>query len=92
MSAPFMSNTTFVKWWFSWSSTMKIDFREERDPRCEHPKFLACDGTHVGLSLSKLSLKGVDTPAEDSVDILPHHKRYNRVFFALPGRYRQPSG
>ena len=37
---------------------MKIDFRKEIDPWCKYdPKILACDGTHVGLSLRHLNLQ-----------------------------------
>jgi hypothetical protein len=51
-SAKFMSRSTFVSWFFSWAATMNIDFRRSIDPWCGYsPNILACDGTHIGMSL-----------------------------------------
>lgn len=84
LSAPFMSKTTFVTWFFSWAGRMDDDFKQEVDPWCSpNPKIVACDGTHVGLSLRKLSINGIESPdTAETVD--PPHKRYDRVF--LPYR------
>ena len=57
MSPSFMSINTFLKWFFGWMSNMKLDFRKEIDPVCGyHPKILACDGTHIGVSIKHLHL------------------------------------
>ena len=33
----------------------EMDFRKEIDPECGyHPKILACDGTHIGVSIKHL--------------------------------------
>ena len=49
---PFMSVKTFIGWFFGWLSALKIEFLKEIDPYCGHnPKMLACDGTHIGVSL-----------------------------------------
>ena len=51
-----MSPATFIKWLFSWIAQMEIDFRQHIDPWCEYkPKMLACDGTHVGVSLKYMN-------------------------------------
>ena len=51
----FMSVKTFIGWFFGWLSAFKIDFRKQIDPFCGHnPKILACDGTHIGVSLCHL--------------------------------------
>ena len=51
-SGPFMSGNTFISWVFSWIAAFKIDFRKEVEPWCEYkPKILACDGTHIGVSV-----------------------------------------
>lgn len=88
ISAPFMCKSTFVTWYFSWASKMKIDFRKDVDPVCQHsPKMLACDGTHVGISLRNMKkFKPVSKPdmlEPDSENVqvhVPKHKRFNRVF------------
>ena len=82
LSAPFMSKTTFLKWFFSWAAAMKIDFRKDSvDPWCSYnPTYLAADGTHVGVSVRQLNLKAaINTPELDIVE-RPLHKRYDRVF------------
>lgn len=80
MSGPFMSTPTFVSWFFGWLAAFKIDFRKEVDPWCSHnPKILACDGTHIGVSLRNMRLeKPVTRPDVDTV-LKPMHKRYDRV-------------
>ena len=53
----FMSVKTFIGWFFGWLSAFKIDFRKQIDPFCRHnPKILACNGTHIGVSLCHLRL------------------------------------
>ena len=76
LSAPFMSTNTFVKWIFAWMGSMKIDFRKEVDPWCKYePKFLACDGTHVGVSIKHMKLNNPVTTVDDhSIEVTPGHK------------------
>ena len=64
----FMSPNTFIKWLFDWLCCFKIDFCKHIDPRCRYnPKLLACDGTHIGVSVRSIMLDngrvtGVDEP------------------------------
>ena len=69
LSTGFMSINTFLKWFFGWISNMKIDFRKEIDPVCGYnPKVLACNGTHIGVSIKHLHLdKPVTQPDLDEV-------------------------
>ena len=81
VNAPkFMSGNTFVNWFFSWLSAMKIDFRKEIDPWCGHdPKVLACDGTHIGVNIKNMLLdKPVIMP--DTKEVLnAKHRRKQRA-------------
>ena len=82
-SAKFMSRSTFVSWFFSWAGGMKIDFRSWVDPWCGHsPKILACDGTHIGMSLRLMDISPIDTAADDSAVRETSLRRYDRVFMA----------
>lgn len=91
-SAPFVSCSTFVRWWFAFAAAMKIDFRLEVDPYCKHsPKFLACDGTHVGVSkkhedTSKNHLIDADLP----INVDPKHLRFSRVFMPYQNGIGKP--
>ena len=79
---PFMAVKTFIGWFFGWLSAFKIDFRKEIDPFCGYnPRVLACDGTHIGVSLRHLKLEKPVTKA-DRPDVIPwnHHKPERRVF------------
>jgi hypothetical protein len=60
---------------------MNIDFLYWTDPWCGYnPKVLACDGTHVGMSLRLIDFTPIDKPADDAPLREPLHKRYDRVF------------
>ena len=76
-SAPFMSVKTFVNWVFAWMAQMEIDFRKGVDPWCKYkPETLACDGTHIGVSVRHLRLEHPVTAADDTMEqITPMHKR-----------------
>ena len=67
---------------FGWLSAFKIDFRKEIDPLCGYnPRVLACDGTHIKVSLRHLKLdKPVTKP--DKADVSPwvHDKPERRMF------------
>ena len=81
-SEPFMSHKTFISWFFGWLSAFKIDFRKEIDPYCGYdPKILACDGTHIGVSLRHLRLDNPVTKA-DTHDKVPwvHGRVTQRLF------------
>ena len=83
LSAPFMSPNTFVKWIFGWMGSMQIDFRKHVDPWCKYkPKILACNGTHIGVSMRQMNLTAPVTKADSHQGpIIPHHKRYDMPFF-----------
>jgi hypothetical protein len=75
-SAKFVSINTFVKVLFSWLVSFKIDFRKEIDPKCGYdPKLLACDGTHIGVSVKHLRLDHPVTAPDDPTVKDPLHKR-----------------
>ena len=76
LAAPFMSSNTFVIWVFAWVESMKIDFREQIDPWCKYePKLLACDGTHIGVSMKNMKLASPVTITDDpDREISPLHK------------------
>ena len=55
LSGHFMSPNIFICWFFGWLAAFKIDFRKEIDPWCSYnPEVLACDGTHIGVSLRNI--------------------------------------
>ena len=81
-SAKFMSNTTFTSCMFSWLGRMNIDFREHIDPYCGyHPKILACDATHAGISFRHMKVKAIEC-AELAEERVISHRRYTRVFLS----------
>ena len=84
-SAPFVSIHTFKDLFFSWIVRMDIDFRQEIDPWCGHdPEVLACDGTHIGVSLKLLDLQEPITKPEleDQPEAL--HQINQRCFLPYP--------
>ena len=83
-SLKFMSPSTFVKWFFAWTSAFQIDFRKHIDPWCEHsPKVLAYDGTHIGVATRNMNLVQPVTSVDDmDCTSVTKHKQYDRVFVA----------
>lgn len=79
-----MSNNTFIAWWFSWISKFKIDFRKPCRLCKFTPKFLAADGTKIGINVSHSTVIPVETPTTETL-IDPCHRRNNRAFI----RYSQ---
>ena len=79
---PFMSLKTFISWFFGWLSAFRIDFRKHIDPFCGHdPKILACDGTHIGVSIKHLNLDKAVT-RNDTDEVIPTaHICYDRTLF-----------
>lgn len=79
VSAKFMSPQTFISWWFSWSSKFKIDFRKPCSICKYNPKFLACDGTKIGISFKNADINPIETAtAAELID--PSHRRNDRSF------------
>ena len=56
---------------------MKIDFRRDfKDPVClDDPPVLACDGTHIGVSIRMLQLTAAATDVDNPEEVLQHHRR-----------------
>ena len=76
-----MSPNTFIKWFFSWIAAFKLDFRKEIDPWCQYrPQMLACDGTHIGVSVRNMKLDPAVTPPDDKNTVLKSvHTRKKRL-------------
>ena len=85
-SAPFVSNHTFIDSFFSWIVRLGIDFRQEVDPWCKYdPDVLACDGTHVGVSLKLQQLQeSVTKPELEDQQQGSHHQINHRCFLPYP--------
>ena len=84
-SAPFVSNHTFLDLFFSWIVNMRIDFRLEIDPWCGHdPEVLACDGTHIGVSVKLQQLDEPITKPDLPDQLKAVHKIHNRCFLPYP--------
>ena len=59
---------------------MKVDFRKSIDPWCGYsPKYLACDGTPVGVAIKNLDVVPIETPDISEVKTAAH-TQINRVF------------
>ena len=78
---PFMSTNTFIKCFFGWIASFKIDVCKEIDPWCHYkPKMLACDGTHNGVSIRNMHLDPAVTTIDDKETTLKSvHKRNDRI-------------
>ena len=80
--AHFMAPSTFLSWWFSWASNMKIDFRVPCT-LCKHePKQLACDGTKIGILFKNLEVTPIEHPTSD-VHVAAGHRRNDRAFVSF---------
>ena len=80
-----MSNKTFINCFLAWVCSMKIDFRAQVDPWCKHhPKVLACDGTHVGVSVKHLNLDPPITQADLPQKQKVNHKKMDRCLLPYP--------
>ena len=79
LSGHFMSPNTFICWFFGWLAAFKIDFRTEIDPWCEYkPEILACDGTHIGVSVRHMNLDKPITLPDNETVLKSKHKRAQR--------------
>ena len=81
MTGPFMSTNTFISWFFCWIAAFKIDFCLEHNPWCENkPPILACDGTHISVSIRNLNLRmPVTEPDLPDVTYKAQHKRNDQL-------------
>ena len=80
-SASFMSNNTFIYWWFSWISKFNIDFRIPCKLCKFKPNMLAADGTKIGINVSNSNILPIETPT-DQTAIDPCHRRNERAFIS----------
>ena len=79
LSCNFMSPNTFIGWFFGWLSAFKIDFGKHIDPWCGYkPEILACDGTHIGVSLKHLDLNDSVTSPDTEEVLVAKHQRMDR--------------
>ena len=77
---PFLTGNTFISYFFGWLAAFKIDFRKEVDPHCGYsPRALACDGTHIGVSVRNMKLVDPVTFVDKEEIVKPLHKRGQRV-------------
>lgn len=82
-SAAFMSPNTFIALFFSWIAAFQIDFRAAIDPYCGYsPEMLACDGTHIGVSVKHMLLDEPVTKPDRREVLQPLHKRKDRVLLS----------
>ena len=81
MTGPFMSPNTFIKWFFGWIASFKINFQKEMDPWCCYNlRMLACDGTHIGVSVKNMLLDPAVTKHDDKDTTLKSvRQRNNRL-------------
>ena len=81
MAGPFMITNTFISWFFCWIAAFKIDFCQEHNPWCENkPPILACNGTHIGVSIRNLNLRmPVMEPDLPHVTLKAQHKRNDQL-------------
>ena len=88
MAGPFMSPNNFISCFLvflfcfllffccCWISAFKINFRKEHKPWCgSTPPILACDGTHIGISIRNMKLeKPVTDPDLPDTTYKAQHK------------------
>ena len=68
---------------FHFAASMDIDFRRSIDPWCGHdPRYLACDGTHVGIPINNVNIVGIENPGEHRT-VQTQHLRYDRCFYRI---------
>jgi hypothetical protein len=80
-TANFVSNKTFIDTFFCWIVCLGFDFRDEIDPFCGHdPPVLACDGTHIGVSIKHLLSNTPISAPELEETVQPVHQPMDRCF------------
>ncbi|KAL3885944.1 hypothetical protein ACJMK2_025975 [Sinanodonta woodiana] len=81
-SASFMSNNTFIAWFFSWISKFNLEYRQTCSICKFTPKMLAADGTKIGINIRHSTVVAIETPTNDfTVD--PCHRRNERAFISF---------
>jgi hypothetical protein len=86
-AAPFVSVSTFIRWFFSWAAALPFNFREDVDPWCQHSlKIFAADGTHMGVSLRQMDITPIEQ-AETEEEVPTLHRRYDRVLLCQDDRF-----
>ena len=69
---------------------MKLDFRKEINPVCGYyPKILACDGTHIGVSIKHLHLDKPITQLDTDEIKKAKHQRVKSALFRPKGTRQQ---
>ena len=80
MAASFMSTNTFISYFFGWLYNMRIDFRKEVDPEYGYkPQILACDGTHIGVSMKHMKLENPITKNDVPMQLSSQHQHLQRT-------------
>ena len=70
-----MDPNTFIKWWLSWASSLKIVFRKPC-PVCQfEPKQLACDGNKVGIGLRHAKFANISKQDNETLIEPTIHRR-----------------
>ena len=79
-SAAFVSVPTFIDLFFSWIVCLGFDYRDAVDHKCGYDAdVMACDGTHIGVSIKNLKLDHPITEAE-------HQDQIHKVLFKINNR------
>ena len=81
----FMSGKTFIKWFFSWASHQKIDFRKSCFG-CEVPSIMACDGTKIGMPRKDVNISPIES-TKTGVVIQTPHNRNSRCFLPYSSQF-----
>ena len=81
VTTAYTDNTLHFKCFFGWIASFKIDFRREVDLWCPYNlRMLACDGTHIGVSVRNMHLDPAVTTNDDKETTLKSvHKRNDRL-------------
>ena len=84
-SGPFLSNKSFISLFFCYLVCHRIDYRQQVDPWCKHdPSVLACDGTHIGVSIKNLRLTEPITKPDLEDQVCNKYKKLERCFLPYP--------
>ena len=76
----FVSSTSFKKWFFSWSSYQKIEFREKCSGCTQGPQVLACDATKIGISVASRNIKPIEDYSSNDETLETKNRRFTRCF------------
>lgn len=77
----FMSPPTFEKWFLAWASNLRRKFCDQQLCCGSSPRRVAGDGTKIGVSLEKAFVAPIESPPDESHEVLPTvMRRYDRTF------------